>query len=138
MSPQSGAIVDVGGFLCARQYTHVGGVLGLFFLEPSSTTSLDGKLYGREPMFAVICKAALLPDGAKNHDIQKNKTVAQIGQLLITLLRVLCANTAWQRRKLGKILQDWRIIYVQICLLVMLKDLLVMIVIALALLETTA
>ncbi|KAL8489136.1 hypothetical protein ACS0TY_010386 [Phlomoides rotata] len=98
----------------------------------------DGKLYGREPMFAVICKAALLPDGAKNHDIQKNKTVAQIGQLLITLLRVLCANTAWQRRKLGKILQDWRIIYVQICLLVMLKDLLVMIVIALALLETTA
>ncbi|KAL8516668.1 hypothetical protein ACS0TY_015070 [Phlomoides rotata] len=41
----------------------------------------DGKLYGREPMFAVICKAALLPDGAKNHDIQKNKTVAQIGQL---------------------------------------------------------
>ncbi|KAL8519427.1 hypothetical protein ACS0TY_010386 [Phlomoides rotata] len=75
----------------------------------------DGKLYGREPMFAVICKAALLPDGAKNHDIQKNKTVAQIGQLLITLLRVLCANTAWQRRKLGKILQDWRIIYVQVC-----------------------
>ncbi|KAL8508171.1 hypothetical protein ACS0TY_018664 [Phlomoides rotata] len=57
----------------------------------------DGKLYGREPMFAVICKAALLPDGAKNQDIQKNKTVAQIGQLLITLLRVLCANIAWQR-----------------------------------------
>lgn len=41
----------------------------------------DGKLYGREPMFAVICKAALLPDGAKNHDIQKNETVAQIGQV---------------------------------------------------------
>ncbi|KAL8502716.1 hypothetical protein ACS0TY_021726 [Phlomoides rotata] len=74
----------------------------------------DGKLYGREPIFAVICKAALLPDGAKNHDIQKNETVAQIGQLLITLFRVLCANTAWQRRKLGKILQDWRIIYVQL------------------------
>lgn len=41
----------------------------------------DGKLYGREPMFAVICKAALLPDGAMNHDIQKNESVAQIGQV---------------------------------------------------------
>ncbi|KAL8521059.1 hypothetical protein ACS0TY_011559 [Phlomoides rotata] len=88
-------------------------------LDSTRTSELllvqDGKLYGREPMFAVICKAALLPDGAKNHDIQKNKTVAQIGQLLITLLRVLCANTTWQRRKLGMILQDWRIIYVQVC-----------------------
>lgn len=74
----------------------------------------DGKLYGREPLFAVICKAALLPEGAKNHDIQKNETIQQLGQLIITLLRILCANTAWQRRKLGKILQDWRIIYVQL------------------------
>ncbi|KAK4431770.1 N-alpha-acetyltransferase 35, NatC auxiliary subunit [Sesamum alatum] len=74
----------------------------------------EGKLYGREPMFAVICRAALLPEGAKNHDVQKNETVGQLGQLLISLLRVLCTNTAWQRRKLGKILQDWRIIYVQL------------------------
>ncbi|KAK6151714.1 hypothetical protein DH2020_014349 [Rehmannia glutinosa] len=74
----------------------------------------DGKLYGREPLFAVICKAALLHEGAKNHDVQKNETVTQLGQLLISLLRLLCTNTAWQRRKLGKILQDWRIIYVQL------------------------
>ncbi|XP_011078412.1 N-alpha-acetyltransferase 35, NatC auxiliary subunit isoform X2 [Sesamum indicum] len=74
----------------------------------------EGKLYGREPMFAVICRAALLPEGAKNHDVQKNETVGQLGQLLISLLRILCTNTAWQRRKLGKILQDWRIIYVQL------------------------
>ncbi|KAL1554833.1 N-alpha-acetyltransferase 35, NatC auxiliary subunit-like [Salvia divinorum] len=74
----------------------------------------DGKLYGRESLFAVICKAALLPEGAKNHDIQKTESVQQLGQLLVTLFRVLCANTAWQRRKLGKILQDWRIIYVQL------------------------
>ncbi|KAG6413788.1 hypothetical protein SASPL_126503 [Salvia splendens] len=74
----------------------------------------DGKLYGRESLFAVICKAALLPEGAKNHEIQKNESVQQLGQLLVTLFRVLCANTAWQRRKLGKILQDWRIIYVQL------------------------
>lgn len=74
----------------------------------------DGRLYGRDPMFAVICKAALLPDEAKNHDIQKNITVPQLEQLAINLLRVLCTNTSWQRRKLGKILQDWRIIYVQL------------------------
>lgn len=41
----------------------------------------DGKLYGREPLFSVICKAALLPDGAKNHDIQKNESVQQLGQV---------------------------------------------------------
>ncbi|XP_073307268.1 uncharacterized protein [Primulina huaijiensis] len=74
----------------------------------------DGKLYGRDPIFAVICKASLLPDGTKNHDIQKNEAVVQLGQLLISLLRVLCTNTAWQRRKLGKLVQDWRIIYVQL------------------------
>ncbi|KAH0654309.1 N-alpha-acetyltransferase 35, NatC auxiliary subunit isoform X2 [Solanum tuberosum] len=74
----------------------------------------DGKLYGRDSVFAVICKASLLPEVAKNHDIQKNETVVQLGQLLITLLRVLCTNISWQRRKLGKILQDWRIIHVQL------------------------
>lgn len=41
----------------------------------------DGKLYGRESLFAVICKAALLPEGAKNHDIQKNENVQQLGQV---------------------------------------------------------
>ncbi|KAL0333985.1 UNVERIFIED_CONTAM: hypothetical protein Sangu_1554700 [Sesamum angustifolium] len=41
----------------------------------------EGKLYGREPMFAVICRAALLPEGAKNHDVQKNETVGQLGQV---------------------------------------------------------
>lgn len=36
-------------------------------------------------------------------------------QLVINLLKVLCTNSAWQRRKLGKILQDWRVIYMQVC-----------------------
>ncbi|VFQ83410.1 unnamed protein product [Cuscuta campestris] len=74
----------------------------------------DGKLYGRDPLFAVICNAALLPTSAKGHAIQNIEPFTQLGQLLITLLRILCTNLAWQRRKLGKILQDWRIIYVQI------------------------
>ncbi|KAL3622966.1 hypothetical protein CASFOL_031782 [Castilleja foliolosa] len=48
----------------------------------------DGKLYGRESMFAVVCKAALLPEGAKSHDVQNNETIAQLGQLLIRLLEL--------------------------------------------------
>lgn len=74
----------------------------------------DGKLYGRDPIFAVICRAAALPEVVKNHDIQKNEFVVQLGQLVINLLKILCTNAAWQRRKLGKILQDWRVIYVQL------------------------
>lgn len=35
-------------------------------------------------------------------------------QLVINLLKILCTNGAWQRRKLGKILQDWRVVYVQV------------------------
>lgn len=41
----------------------------------------DGKLYGREPVFAVICKSAALPEVAKNHDIQKNEFISQLGQV---------------------------------------------------------
>ncbi|XP_031261358.1 N-alpha-acetyltransferase 35, NatC auxiliary subunit isoform X2 [Pistacia vera] len=73
----------------------------------------DGKLYGRDPIFAVIVKAAALPEVTKNHDIQKNEYILQLGQLVINMLKILCTNAAWQRRKLGKILQDWRVIYVQ-------------------------
>lgn len=36
-------------------------------------------------------------------------------QFSINLLKILCTNVAWQRRKLGKVLQDWRVIYVQVC-----------------------
>ncbi|XP_031261362.1 N-alpha-acetyltransferase 35, NatC auxiliary subunit isoform X3 [Pistacia vera] len=74
----------------------------------------DGKLYGRDPIFAVIVKAAALPEVTKNHDIQKNEYILQLGQLVINMLKILCTNAAWQRRKLGKILQDWRVIYVQL------------------------
>ncbi|WOG91301.1 hypothetical protein DCAR_0310549 [Daucus carota subsp. sativus] len=74
----------------------------------------DGKLYGREPVFAVICKSAALPEVAKNHDIQKNEFISQLGQLVLTSLKILCTNAAWQRRKLGKIIQDWRIMYLQL------------------------
>nr|POE91657.1 n-alpha-acetyltransferase 35, natc auxiliary subunit [Quercus suber] len=74
----------------------------------------DGKLYGRDSMFAVITRAAVLPEVAKNHDVQKNEYFVQLGQLVINMLKILCTNAAWQRRKLGKMLQDWRVIYVQL------------------------
>ncbi|KAM6580074.1 hypothetical protein CsatA_003848 [Cannabis sativa] len=74
----------------------------------------DAKLHGRDPIFAVITRAAALPEATKNHDIQKNEFVIQLGQLVINLLKIICTNSAWQRRKLGKIMQDWRVIYLQL------------------------
>ncbi|TYJ22073.1 hypothetical protein E1A91_A08G103600v1 [Gossypium mustelinum] len=41
----------------------------------------DGKLYGRDPFFAVINKAAALPEATKNQDIQKNESFLQLGML---------------------------------------------------------
>jgi len=35
--------------------------------------------------------------------------------LVINLLKILCTNTAWQRRKLGKSLQDWSTVSIQVC-----------------------
>ncbi|XP_027330807.1 N-alpha-acetyltransferase 35, NatC auxiliary subunit isoform X3 [Abrus precatorius] len=74
----------------------------------------DGKLYGRDSMFSMITKAAGLPEVTENHDIQKNEFMVQLEQLVINLLKILCTNAAWQRRKLGKMLQDWRVTYVQL------------------------
>ncbi|ONH98448.1 hypothetical protein PRUPE_7G249300 [Prunus persica] len=41
----------------------------------------DGKLYGRDPVFAVITRAAALRDNTRNHDIQKKESIVQLGQL---------------------------------------------------------
>ncbi|XP_057487100.1 uncharacterized protein LOC130773167 isoform X3 [Actinidia eriantha] len=35
-------------------------------------------------------------------------------KLVISLLKILCANASWQQHKLGKILQDWQVIYIQL------------------------
>ncbi|GAB2300291.1 hypothetical protein Dimus_034327 [Dionaea muscipula] len=74
----------------------------------------NGKLYGRDSSFSVICRAAALPVSVKDHEIQKNEVVVELGLSMINLLKLLCTNIAWQRRKLGKVLQDWRVIYVQL------------------------
>ncbi|XP_057419627.1 uncharacterized protein LOC130713831 isoform X2 [Lotus japonicus] len=74
----------------------------------------DGKLYGRDSMFSMITRAAGLPQAAENHDIRKSEFMVQLVQMVINLLKILCTNAAWQRRKLGKMLQEWRVIYVQL------------------------
>ncbi|XP_042498881.1 N-alpha-acetyltransferase 35, NatC auxiliary subunit isoform X1 [Macadamia integrifolia] len=74
----------------------------------------DGKLYGRVLIFDVISRAAALPEISNIHGVQKNELIVQLAQLLINLLKILCTNAAWQRRKLGKILQDWSIISMQL------------------------
>lgn len=42
----------------------------------------DGKLYGRDPMFSMITRAAGLPEVTENHDIQKNEFMVQLGQVV--------------------------------------------------------
>ncbi|XP_050374336.1 uncharacterized protein LOC126791852 [Argentina anserina] len=74
----------------------------------------DGKLYGRDPIFGVITRAAAVPHSLRNHDMQKHESIVHLVQLVINLLKILCTNSAWQRRKLGKILQDWRVVYIQL------------------------
>ncbi|KAF5206636.1 N-alpha-acetyltransferase 35, NatC auxiliary subunit, partial [Thalictrum thalictroides] len=74
----------------------------------------DGKLYGRDLIFDVISRAAALHEVPKDQEVQKNEIVLQLGQLLINLLKILCTNVAWQRRKLGKVLQDWSVTSVQV------------------------
>ncbi|XP_073107269.1 uncharacterized protein [Elaeis guineensis] len=74
----------------------------------------DGKLCGRDFFCDVISKALALPELAKDQEFQKNEFVVQLGQLVINLLKILCTNSAWQRRKLGKILQDWSVISMQL------------------------
>ncbi|KAI3982102.1 hypothetical protein MKX01_019008 [Papaver californicum] len=74
----------------------------------------DGKLYGRDTIFDVISRAAKLPEVPKNYNVQNNEFVVQLGQLVMNLLKILCTNAAWQRRKLGKVLQDWSVTSVQL------------------------
>ncbi|XP_020673871.1 N-alpha-acetyltransferase 35, NatC auxiliary subunit isoform X1 [Dendrobium catenatum] len=74
----------------------------------------DGKLYGKYPFHVVISRALVLPEGTSDQAFQENEFVVQLGQLTINLIKILCTNNAWQRRKLGKILQDWGVISIQL------------------------
>ncbi|OEL26882.1 N-alpha-acetyltransferase 35, NatC auxiliary subunit [Dichanthelium oligosanthes] len=74
----------------------------------------DGKLYGQNMFPDVISRALSLPDIIGDKEFQMNEFVVQLGQLVINLLKILCTNTAWQRRKLGKSLQDWSTISIQL------------------------
>ncbi|KAG0479985.1 hypothetical protein HPP92_010843 [Vanilla planifolia] len=73
----------------------------------------EGKLYGKDPFHEVIARALQLPEVAKDQAFQGNEFVLQLVQLLMKLIKILCTNIAWQRRKLGKTLQDWGVILIQ-------------------------
>lgn len=45
----------------------------------------DGKLYGRDPMFTVICRAAAVPEITNNLDLQKNESFVHLGQVKIVI-----------------------------------------------------
>lgn len=74
----------------------------------------DGKLYGKDSFHEVISRAIALPDVTGDQAFQKNEFVVQLGQLVMNLIKILCTNNAWQRRKLGKILEDWSVVSMQL------------------------
>ncbi|TVU27867.1 hypothetical protein EJB05_19368, partial [Eragrostis curvula] len=74
----------------------------------------DGKLYGQYLFSDVISRALSLPAIIGDKEFQMNEFVVQLGQLVVNLLKIICTNTAWQRRKLGKSLQDWSTISIQL------------------------
>lgn len=41
----------------------------------------DGKLYGRDPVFGVITRAAAVPDATRIHDMQKHESIVHLGQV---------------------------------------------------------
>ncbi|KAJ6831291.1 N-alpha-acetyltransferase 35, NatC auxiliary subunit [Iris pallida] len=74
----------------------------------------DGKLYGRDFFYDVVLRALALQEIPRDQEFQKNEFAVQLGQLIINLLKILCTNTSWQRRKLGQVLQDWSVISIQL------------------------
>ncbi|CAD5164629.1 unnamed protein product [Musa acuminata subsp. malaccensis] len=74
----------------------------------------DGKLCGKDSFHDVISRALALPELTADKEFQKNEFIVQLGQLIVSLLKILCTNIAWQRRKLGKILQDWGVLSLQL------------------------
>ncbi|XP_020579472.1 N-alpha-acetyltransferase 35, NatC auxiliary subunit [Phalaenopsis equestris] len=74
----------------------------------------DGKLYGKYSFHEVISRELAAPEVARGQTFQENEFVVQLGLLTINLIKILCTNNAWQRRKLGKILQDWGVISIQL------------------------
>jgi hypothetical protein len=67
----------------------------------------DGKLLGRESLAIALVKVLNVPQNVMTNDHQTQAFITQSARVTQHLLKVMCTNTAWQRRKLGRILQDW-------------------------------
>ncbi|KAH8968898.1 hypothetical protein BDL97_02G006600 [Sphagnum fallax] len=67
----------------------------------------DDKLLGQEPMAGALYKVLGMPANGINNNQQTQTFVTQASRLMQHLLKVMCTNTAWQRRKLGRVILDW-------------------------------
>uniref|UniRef100_A0A7I4CUE3 N-alpha-acetyltransferase 35, NatC auxiliary subunit n=1 Tax=Physcomitrium patens TaxID=3218 RepID=A0A7I4CUE3_PHYPA len=67
----------------------------------------DGKLLGRDPLAIALVKVFNVPQSVMANDHQTQAFTTQAARVTKQLLKIMCTNTAWQRRKLGRILQDW-------------------------------
>ncbi|XP_078437629.1 MAK10 homolog isoform X2 [Wolffia australiana] len=78
----------------------------------------DMKLYGRHSFSDVIIQSLPVPEDLKVQELHKGfqnaEFFTQLGQFLVYFLKVVCTNSAWQRRKLGKMLQEWSAISIQL------------------------
>ncbi|KAJ7553971.1 hypothetical protein O6H91_06G120600 [Diphasiastrum complanatum] len=67
----------------------------------------DGKIFGYETIATILYKTMNLQHDAFVQTSESEVVFQQAGRLTLSLVRLLCTNPAWQRRKLGKMLQDW-------------------------------
>lgn len=73
----------------------------------------DGKLFGQDRISDVLHGAFNLPQNVNNKEFESDDFISKSGELTLYLLRILCTNTAWQRRKLGKLLSEWGVLLQQ-------------------------
>ncbi|CAM6083048.1 unnamed protein product [Calypogeia fissa] len=67
----------------------------------------DGKLLGREPVTDALYKAVKLSGKAPSGHLETHNFVTQTAKLIVQLIRTMCTNAAWQRRKLGRVILEW-------------------------------
>ncbi|KAL3701462.1 hypothetical protein R1sor_019484 [Riccia sorocarpa] len=66
----------------------------------------DGKLLGLETIADGLCRAIKM----QNRPAKETETynfLNQCGRWMLQLIRTMCTNPAWQRRKLGRFIQEW-------------------------------
>ncbi|KAG6549103.1 hypothetical protein Mapa_009329 [Marchantia paleacea] len=73
----------------------------------------DGKLLGRETVTDALYRAIKLQNDRPARDTETYNFLTQCGRLTMQLIRTMCTNPAWQRRKLGRVIQEWGLLLEQ-------------------------